>query len=504
MTPNPSDPRPAARAPEERGGLALAAFCFVIVALIVLVVSPVLVLQRISEANRATTTTVVPAYEAVRDLAFAMEARIAFSRSRFLTGDPAYDIRLERASAAESEALREIEALAPRISDDVVAHVESLRRHMTRRDSLEAGVLAAGEVADAFLAAIPRFDAVRDSMLVEVAGLNRDLARVTQARAAEEERLADLQRSISILLGAVALLAALVVGWFAWRQRRLRREVQRALEEENRQRTIAERRGEELERATEARVRLLQGVTHDVKNPLGAAKGYADLLEMEVRSPLLPEQRPYVEGIQRSVDGALAIIADLLDLARADSGGLSVQRVEVDLTALAAAAVEDHRSAAGSAGHTLELVPPANSLHVYTDPGRVGQVLGNLLSNAIKYTPPPGRIIVQPAVEADDASASWAAVRVSDTGPGIPADRREAIFDEFTRLDDQGAQKGHGLGLAIARRISRLLGGDLSVRDAPSGGSTFVLRLPTRQENDFPGDEEADESGIGGRQQMPV
>jgi signal transduction histidine kinase len=263
-----------------------------------------------------------------------------------------------------------------------------------------------------------------------------------------------------------------------------------ALEEANQQRAIAERRGNELERATEARARMLRGVTHDVKNPLGAAKGYAQLLEMEIKAPMSPEQAPLVTGIIRSVDGALAIIADLLDLARTDSGGLAVNRVDVEAGALASEAAEGHRPAAEAAGHSVEVLPPAEEVKLYTDPVRVGQVLGNLLSNAIKYTPPPGRITVSSGPRSGDGApgtGAWAAIQVSDTGPGIPPEEREAVFDEFTRLGDTSAQKGHGLGLAIARRIARLLGGDLTVEDAPGGGASFVLWLPLRAGDERPG-----------------
>jgi signal transduction histidine kinase len=236
-----------------------------------------------------------------------------------------------------------------------------------------------------------------------------------------------------------------------------------------------------LERATEARTRLLRGVTHDVKNPLGAAKGYAELLQMGVKTPMLPEQAPLVAGVIRSIDGALAIIADLLDVARADSAGLAVNRVEVDLAVIAREAAEAHRPAAESVGHVIEVVAQ-DPLNVFTDPDRVTQVLGNLLSNAIKYTPTPGRITVTPDIRdgLSEMGGPWAIVQVMDNGPGIPVDQRDAIFDEFTRLDDTGPQTGHGLGLAIARRIARLLGGDLNVEPADDRGANFILRLPLR------------------------
>src|SRR5690606_32275906 len=105
---------------------------------------------------------------------------------------------------------------------------------------------------------------------------------------------------------------------------------------------------------------------------------------------------------------------------------------------------------------------------------------GNLLSNAIKYTPAPGRISVHAQREVREGGGSWVTIRVDDTGAGIPPEHRDAIFDEFTRLEEQGSPGGHGLGLAIARRIARLLDGDLTVGDAPGGGASFALWLPVR------------------------
>jgi signal transduction histidine kinase len=491
MTSHPPGPGQAADSPdEEREWLPAAAFVFVILALIALAAFPSVLLNRAQKTADDLTATILPANDALRDLAFAMEERVVSSRSRILTDDPRYDRRLAEAKRAEVDALRTLTGLAPRFGVTTTRYFDGLRRHMARRDSIEAEIVRDGEELEAHRGALPRFDALRDSMVAELAGIRRELMRAAQARTAEEARWARRQRVLSSVLGTVALLAALVVGWFALRQRRLRREMKRALEEANQQRAIAERRGNELERATEARARMLRGVTHDVKNPLGAAKGYAQLLEMEVRAPLLPEQAPLVTGIVRSVDGALAIIADLLDLARTDSGGLAVNRVVVEVGALATEAAEGHRPAAEAAGHSVEVQPPAEEVKLCTDPVRVGQVLGNLLSNAIKYTPPPGRITVSSGARSGDGApgtGSWATIQVSDTGPGIPREEREAVFDEFTRLGDASAQKGHGLGLAIARRIARLLGGDLTVEDAPGGGASFVLWLPLRDEDARPG-----------------
>jgi PAS domain S-box-containing protein len=232
--------------------------------------------------------------------------------------------------------------------------------------------------------------------------------------------------------------------------------------------------------AMEARTRLLRGVTHDVKNPLGAADGYAQLLELELRGTLLPEQEKWVAGVRRGIGRALALITDLLDLSLAESGGLPVVREGADLRLLVMEVVEEHRGIAEAAGHVLtcectERVP------IETDPARVRQVLGNLVTNALKYTPAPGRItlwIERDAEGGPKRAGPWVAAHVSDSGPGIPLDQRESVFGEFHRLHTTEQASGHGLGLAISRLIARLLDGDLTVSGKPDEGATFSLWLP--------------------------
>jgi len=291
------------------------------------------------------------------------------------------------------------------------------------------------------------------------------------------EAAARLGGTLSLVYGLLALLAALAVGLLAQQARRLTVEADRRRREANA--ALAE-----LARANEARVRLLRGVTHDVKNPLGAAKGYAELLTLGVKGQLTPEQERLVEGVERSVDSALAILTDLLDVARADSEGLRMRREPVELGALVREAVEANTGAAVAAGHDVGVNVPEGGIEVSTDSARVRQVLDNLLSNAIKFTPPPGRITVRAESVAGDGTprpGRWARVRVSDTGPGIAPEDRERIFEEFTRLDRTRSQEGHGLGLAISRRIARLLGGELEVADTPGPGASFDLWLPTER-----------------------
>jgi len=142
--------------------------------------------------------------------------------------------------------------------------------------------------------------------------------------------------------------------------------------------------------------------------------------------------------------------------------------------------VEEHRAAAQFAGLTLVSAPVDSQTILTTDPVRVSQVLGNLLSNAIKYTPAGGHIEVSTELpKGPGTNADRLAIHVVDDGPGIPSDKREEIFGEFSRLGVVD-RPGAGLGLSIARRIARLLGGDVTVAGRGERGSRFTLWLPLR------------------------
>jgi signal transduction histidine kinase len=236
---------------------------------------------------------------------------------------------------------------------------------------------------------------------------------------------------------------------------------------------LAETRRRELLEAIESKARFTRGVSHDLKNPLGVIDGHAQLLELGIRGPITPEQGESIAHIRRSVRALLALVDDLLALAQVESGELDVRPETVDMHALLREVAEEHRAAMLGAGLALDVAVPTSERLMRTDPTRVRQVLGNLLSNARKYTPRGGRTSL--AIDESDGSVR---VMVSDTGPGIPAEHRDLLFREFSRLPGTSAP-GAGLGLAIARRVAHLLGGDLRVDDVPAGqGARFVLQLP--------------------------
>lgn len=445
---------------------------FVLLALAALVVVPLLVQRRVDQVRARVEDAADPARTLVRRIQFDLAREASSLLLLSATGAPEAAQAYREAQADEQATFPELQAYAEELGGE--ARTEFSRfRGMAEQWRAQVSLDSAGGSGQS--AVIRARQQIRMAEQVLQAGNQLDEALVREARRSREDirRMERFGALVTVGLGALALLAALTVAWLSWRMRQLA-----IVATEHQQE--AERALAETARATEARGRLLRGVSHDVKNPLGAARGYAELLELGVKGELTPGQRKFVEGIRRSIDGALAIIADLLDLARADSGGLTMERVPTDLAGVAREAAEDHRAAARAAGHTLEWEPPGEPVRVHTDPARVRQVLGNLLSNAVKYTPSPGRIVVRAEQVNGDGPrpGAWAALRVIDTGPGIPPEQREAVFDEFARLHEGTRIQGHGLGLAISRRVARLLGGDLDVGGAPGQGAVFTLWLP--------------------------
>lgn len=234
-----------------------------------------------------------------------------------------------------------------------------------------------------------------------------------------------------------------------------------------------------LERVLASRSRLIRGFSHDVKNPVGAADGYGALLTEGVYGKLSAQQTEAVERIRRSLHSALALIDDLHELARAESGRLAVAREPVDLNALVGEMTLEYQAAARSAGLDLSACLDADSSQVITSGARVRQIVSNLLSNAIKYTP-SGSVTVETRVHHGDPEGvpgEWIQIQVSDTGPGIPADQQEFIFEEFGRIGPRD-KSGAGLGLAISRLVAGALGGHLTVDSEMGLGSRFTLWLP--------------------------
>ena len=234
-----------------------------------------------------------------------------------------------------------------------------------------------------------------------------------------------------------------------------------------------------LQRVITSRSRLMRGFSHDVKNPIGAADGYAELLSEGVYGTLTSEQRESIARMRRCLRGALALIDDLHELARAETGHLEITSEEVNLTDLAQRLGEEYQAAAEGAGLRLTVSVAPDVPLIRSSRTRVRQIASNLLSNAIKYTD-AGSVtvtVVRRAQELGDDAGEWVLIEVTDTGRGIPPDKLDYVFQEFGRVDGNEAP-GAGLGLAISRLLAQALGGLITVTSAVGRGSTFTLWLP--------------------------
>jgi signal transduction histidine kinase len=234
-----------------------------------------------------------------------------------------------------------------------------------------------------------------------------------------------------------------------------------------------------LESVVQSRSRLMRGFSHDVKNPIGAADGFAELLSMGLYGPLNEEQMASVERMRRSIQTALALIEDLHALARVETGMVTLSLEQVDIVELARAMSEEYHAAAAASGLSLEVKVECDGAVVETDRARVRQIAANLLSNAIKYTD-SGSVelrVVRRQPTSDDDPLGWVLLEFTDSGVGIPADKQEYIFEEFSRLH-AGDRAGAGLGLAISKSLAQALGGRITVRSEEGHGSTFTLWLP--------------------------
>jgi signal transduction histidine kinase len=234
-----------------------------------------------------------------------------------------------------------------------------------------------------------------------------------------------------------------------------------------------------LERVISSRSRLMRGFSHDVKNPIGAADGYAELLSGGVYGDLNARQEESVARLRRCIHEAMGLIDDLHELARAETGHLALSAELLDVSALLHDVGEEYQAKARSRRLSLTVNGDDGLPLVRTSRTRVRQIVANLLSNAIKYTD-DGLVAVTAthrSVGPTGDDGDWVVIEVADTGRGIPPDKLEFIFEEFGRIGDSD-QTGAGLGLAISRLLSHALGGQITVRSQLGIGSTFSLWLP--------------------------
>ncbi|HEU4585068.1 MAG TPA: ATP-binding protein [Gemmatimonadaceae bacterium] len=239
--------------------------------------------------------------------------------------------------------------------------------------------------------------------------------------------------------------------------------------------TLREAR-EAAEAGNRAKSDFLAAMSHELRTPLNAIGGYAELIEMGLRGPVSDEQRRDLARIRASQAHLLGLIGGLLDLSRIENGhvhydiqGIGVAPMLADIEGLVL-------PQATAKEQSLTCAACATDLAVSADREKLRQVLLNLLSNAVRHSPVHASI----TVTAERRDGGFVSISVHDTGPGIPRERHDTIFEPFVQLDRSltRSTEGVGLGLAISRDLARGMGGDITVVSTPGDGACFTLILP--------------------------
>ncbi|MDX2056707.1 MAG: ATP-binding protein [Gemmatimonadales bacterium] len=267
------------------------------------------------------------------------------------------------------------------------------------------------------------------------------------------------------------------------RTRDLQRQQQRTEEALN---TVAWQ-AEQLQALDRARTRFFSNVTHELRTPLTLILGPLRDLTAGRRGRLPDTAQEDFGLVRQNAERLQQLVDQLLDLARAEAGAMPLRVAPVeagDFLRRVAGPFEAHARSIGK-GFALDLNLGERRLSF--DPDYLEKILSNLLGNAFNYTPEGGRVTLAARIE-NGPDGDWLAIRVTDTGKGIPADQIERIFDRFHRVDERHrtAPTGSGLGLALVKELVALHGGTVAVESEVGRGTEFTVRIPTTGQADTP------------------
>jgi signal transduction histidine kinase len=449
----------------------------VLLALSALVVQSALMQREMGAVRHDLAEVFDPARMGIREVQFLLARETAGTRGFLLSGDTSYVRRHREARRQRRTVIEQLDSLADRSPDSVSLALHALAARLRPADALLDSLYSGRLSRAAYIERLPR----QQERLEEVTGAVREVglltSRMAAARVAALARLQHRAMLATFGLASLAALAVLLVAdlglayrSLAGREMLARGESERARELSEQARAEADARRAETERVAASRARLVRGFTHDVKNPLGAAAGCLELADEG-----LLEMRDGVRRARRSVDAALRLIDDLLQLERTGSDGMVVRHELVRLDAIAGEVADEWRAIAESKGLALATDLRSETL-VLSDADKLRQIVGNLVSNAVRYTA-HGSVTVRVPGDIQQATGT-VRIEVRDTGPGLSAEQSALLFEEFRRLDSSAGTKGYGLGLAISRRLASALGGHITVESTPGEGSTFCLWLP--------------------------
>ncbi len=216
-------------------------------------------------------------------------------------------------------------------------------------------------------------------------------------------------------------------------------------------------------------------MTHNLRTPLASIKAASSTLRAPDLDLSADDRTELLDTIYDETERLERLVTNLLELSRIRAGGLEVRRQPVDLRDVAQAAIRRLRPLARA--HRVRLEVPTELVDVEVDLQMMEQIFGNLLENALRFAPPGSEILVSCGATPDRDDVE---VRVADHGPGVPAEERTRIFEEFARVDGRPDSSGTGLGLAIVHALVTAHGGHVWCEETPGGGATFVFVIPTR------------------------
>ena len=237
------------------------------------------------------------------------------------------------------------------------------------------------------------------------------------------------------------------------------------------------------EDASLAKTRFLNNMSHDIRTPMNAILGYAQLMEEELKEKELPETSDHLEKLQQSGNLLLSIINNVLDMARIESGKMEIDENYGRIEDIRQTLFEIFGDEAKKKNIALHYTINVEHEHILTDTTKVKEIFVNILNNAIKYTPSGGSVMINiDELVCDEPGYMMVRTRVSDTGIGMSQDYLTKIFDAFTRERNTTKSKitGSGLGMSIVKRYVDLLGGTIDVESEPGKGSTFTVTLKHR------------------------